>query len=269
MTNETSGTRDFEKKESEILTLSQGAFGIVYPVYWSALGILKDAIDILITEYASSPPTGESKYALALLMLINRSIQHLESIRLLTERGLYGDAFILLRSVMSDLSMCNYLSIHPELLDLFLNENEKDYQENKEFKNAFNEGEIERSLIARGIEPAKNGFRVLSKTSHASSFGSQLFGYRPDGGNKYHFNYGPKFDAEKGLLLMLILTSGHYDFLVQILAYEEQKGNGKLFGEWKGIAERVRQLKSELEIVDGALKATIINFSHKKLRPLS
>jgi len=257
MSIEPSGTRDFESKEAEILDLTKKTFQLAYPIYWSGLRILKDAVDLLIKEYAASPDTEKPKYKLVLLMLVNRAIQHLESMRLLVERGLYGDAFVLTRSVMSDLSMVSYLSFHPELHDLFLKESEKDYQENKAFKKAFNEGEIERELTKKGMQTADNAFRILSKTSHASAFGSQLFGYRPSRGNKYHFNYGPKFDAEKGLLLMFVIASGHYDFIVQILAHIEGLENGILPPEWNGVAARTLELESQVQIFNTSVEKTL------------
>ncbi len=264
MSKPVEGRRDFETLELEIKESTKMTLSLLYPIYWEGLGVLKDAVALLINEVKETPGTEEAKFKTIQLMLVNRSIQHLETIRILMERGLYGDAFVIVRSIMSDLSMLIYLFSHPELRDLFLKETEDDYQKNPAFKDAFSEGTIERDIVAHGGKPAKKAFRILSKSSHASAFGSQLYGYRGKG-NKYHFNYGPKLEIHKALMLAMTLSTGHYDFVVQLLAYQEELGNGELPEDWKNIAKAAAKLPITASAFDFAAKAVMKDYLSKNV----
>lgn len=255
--DELCGSRNFEEKEEKIVELTQNAVRLVYPIYWEGLNLLKDVINLLIEDTTKSEDGGAKKYSMAYLLLINRSIQHIESIRLLTERGLYGDNFVLMRSLMSDLSMMQYLHFHPELLDLFLNEKQEDYQTNKEFKKAFSESAVENDLVARGITPFSTAFQTLSKASHASSFGSQLYGSRGEQDGQYHLNYGPKFQPEKALMLMDLITSSHYDLINNVLWHRHHAKEVLDTEEWDRIKTDLRGLKKRVDTLSEAARKTI------------
>ncbi len=120
--DEPCGSRNFEEKEEKIAKLTKDSVQIAYPIYWEGLNLVKDVINLLVDDATNCPDGNRRKFSMVYLMLINRSLQHIESMRLLTERGLYGDSFVIMRGLMSDLSMMQYLHFHPELLDLFLNE---------------------------------------------------------------------------------------------------------------------------------------------------
>lgn len=255
--NEPCGSRNFEEKEEKIVGLTQDAVRLVYPIYWEGLNLLKDVINLLIEDTTKNKDAGAKKYSMTYLLLINRSIQHIESIRLLTERGLYGDSFVLMRSLMSDLSMMQYLHFHPELLDLFLNEKQEDFQTNKEFKKAFSENAVENDLVARGVTPFSMAFQTLSKASHASSFGSQLYGSRGERDGQYHLNYGPKFQPEKALMLMDLIASSHYDLINNVLWHRYHVEEDLDTEGWGKVKTNLRGLKNQVEILSGAAKKTI------------
>lgn len=253
--NEYCGVRDFENEEKRITKLTKSTLNIIYPIYWSGLNLIKDVIELLIKETADcKESTGQ--YNLAYLMLLNRSVQHIESIRLLTERGLYGDGFFLLRGVMSDLSMMTYLHYHEELLGLFLSEQKEDYQKNQSFKEAFKESAIEKDLTGRGMKPFSSSFQILSKTSHSSAFGSQLYGSRGEGKN-YHFNYGPKYQAEKSIILMDIITSSYYDLVANVLWHRNDNKEEINTNGWKNVRIKLSKLKGQITINTQAVKDTI------------
>jgi len=255
--NEPCGSRNFEEKEAKIVDLTKNALGIAYTAYWSGLNLLKDTVNLLIDDVTNCPDGNRKKYSTAYLLLINRSIQHIESIRLLTERGFYGDSFVLLRSLMSDLSMMQYLHFHPELLDLFLNEKQEDYQTNKEFKRAFSESMVENDLIDRGVKPFGTSFQMLSKASHASSFGSQLYGSRGEGEGQYHLNYGPKFQPEKALMLMDLVASSHYDLINNVLWHRYHSGEDISTEGWNKVKKDLRNLSRRVKTLTEAAKETI------------
>lgn len=254
--DENCGTRNFEEKEERIVELTQNALSIAYSIYWTGLNLIKDVINLLI-EDATNATEDAKKYSMAYLMLLNRSIQHIESIRLLTERGFYGDSFVILRSLMSDLSMMQYLHFHPELLDLFLNEKQEDYQDNKEFKKSFSESAMEKDLVGKGVKPFGSAFQMLSKASHASSFGSQLYGSRGEKKGQYHFNYGPKYQPEKSLMLIDLVVSSHYDLVTNILWHRYHAKEEIDTAGWNKVKDDLKKLKGKVSIHTEAAKETI------------
>lgn len=251
------GSRNFEEKEAKIVELTKDSVKIAYPIYWEGLNLVKDVINLLIDDATNCPDDRGKKFSMAYLMLINRSLQHIESIRLLTERGLYGDSFVIIRSLMSDLSMMQYLHFHPELLDLFLNEKQEDYQTNKEFKKAFSESAVENDLVDRGVTPFGSAFQMLSKASHASAFGSQLYGSRGEKDGQYHLNYGPKFQPEKALMLIDLVTSSHYDLVTNVLWHRYHAKEEIETDAWNKVKDDLRKLKDKVEILTNAAKETI------------
>lgn len=259
--NEPCGTRNFEAKEAKILSLTQSTYKIVYPIYWVGLNLTKDVINLLVQEIEESNGR-EKKYNTAYLMLLNRAIQHLESVRVLTERGLYGDSFALIRSLMSDLVMMQYLHFHPELIDTFLNEGQDDYQNNKYFREAFSEATMRSDLIKRGVKKFGTSFQILSKISHASSFGSQFYGFNK-GGSKYHLNYGPAFQPKMALMLMDLVATGHYDLITNILWHKYQGDEDLNSNAWMKIDSRFELFSEQVVIFNRVTEQTIKHFKSK------
>jgi hypothetical protein len=256
MDKELCGKRNFEEEEEKIMTLTKSTLERAYPIYWTGVELVKDVINLLIED--TDKGQDESKnYSKAVLLLFNRSIQHIESIRLLTERGLYGDSFVLIRSLMSDSAMMQYLHFHPELVDLFLKENQDDYQENKDFKNAFNEGTLEKELVGKGITSFGSSFKILSKASHASAFGSQLYGSRGKIKGQYHFNYGPKFQAEKALLIIDMIAGSYYDLVSNVLWHRYHSKEDLDSNSWKKVQADLDKLKFDIDVFATAALATI------------
>lgn len=255
--DEPCGSRNLGEKEERIAKLTKNAVKPAYPIYWKGLNLLKDVINLLIKDATENKKERSRKYSIAYLLLINRSIQHIESMRLLTERGLYGDSFVLMRCLESDLSMMQYLHFHPELLDLFLNEKQEDYQTNKEFKRMFSEGAVERDLSKRGVTPFGTSFQILSKASHASSFGSQFFGSRGAKDGQYYLNYGPKFQPEKALMIIDLIAVSNYDLINSVLWHRYHAGEDLNTAKWNRVKAGQRGLKGQVNILSEVMKKTI------------
>ena len=252
------GSADFEKAEEEIIKKTKDTFQLFYPVYWSGLKTLKEAIRLLIAENLAS----ENKYVTALLVLANRSIQHLESMRILTERGLYGDAFVLSRSLMSNVAMIQYLRYKPEFVEDFLKETRESYQDKKSgFSTKFSETAIHKVLTEAGVAPFRNSFEVLSKTVHASAFGAQLYGSRGAKGDQYHLKYGPGFESEKALALLAITSAGHFDLLDNVLAYRCRQDSTP---EWERVLAETNALEDQVEIFSQSAVAVMDTLLGKK-----
>lgn len=252
------GSRNFEEKGEKIVELTKSSVQIAYPIYWEGLNLVKDVINLLIDDVTNYLDGNRKKYSIAYLMLINRSLQHIESTCLLTERGLYGDSSVIIRSLMSDFSMMQYLHFHPELLDLFLDEKQEDYQtNNKGFKKFFSESTIENDLVSKGVTPFGSTFQMLSKASHASAFGSQLYGSRGEKDGQYHLNYGPKFQPEKALMFIDLVASSHYDLVTNVLWHRFHAKEEIDTEAWNKVKDDLRKLKERVEVLTDATKETI------------
>lgn len=248
---------NFEKIEQKIVRLTKSSLKKAYPVYWLGVEIILSVVKQLQKEVGEAKENDDFniyKYDKVFLILIGKGIQNTESIRILLERGLYGDCFPLTRNVLSNISMMQYLHFHPELLDLFLSEGQKDFQNNIKFRRAFSEYAVETELVKQGIEPIRSAFEMLSKTAHASYFGSQLYWSKDHKNGTHHIKYGPKFEPEKAVLLSDIFSSIHYDFITIILWHRHHLKENIETPEWMTIRENLKELKKGvLEYSNSAL----------------
>lgn len=248
----------FHEKEQESMKRTHKIFKDFTPLYERSLSVLMRIVDILVVEVEEREDLAYNKAA---LILLNRSIQHAESIRVLNAYGLYGNAISIVRSVMGDMNMLQYLHFHPELVEKFLQEGADEYQTNPEFKKLFNEYAVEKDLESRGRKSHLDSFYTLSKTIHPSSWGSQLYGRRV-GKGKYSLKYGPGFEGEKSLAILLVLATIYYDFIVLILHHRHHDKRDLSFSEWEDIKSSTRKLRQEVD--DFCNHATRTLVRHKK-----
>lgn len=251
--------KEFNKKEEKTKELTNHGCAQAYPVYWLGVEVVLKVVDLLQKEISMNEnnKTEVVKYNKAYLVLLSRSIQHAESMRILVENGLYGDCFPLSRNLLSNFNMMQYLHYHPEFLDLFLSERQDDYQKNKEFRAVFREDVIERDLMSRGVQPMGGVFHMLSKTSHASYFGAQLYWTKDHKSGLHNLKYGPAFEPEKALLLSNLFSATHYDHINLILwhrhhAKEEIETEG-----WFEVREKLKDLKLSAEKFSKAALAAV------------
>jgi hypothetical protein len=200
----------FEKKKNKTKKRTRKVFKNFYIIYNKGLEIILELKNELISEFEKDKDKNFNK---ACLLLLSRYVQHLESIITLTEASLYGDATALVRNILGDINMLYYLHFKPKLLTLFLQESEKEYQTNPEFKKNFSENQIEKYLIEKGLLSIKDSFEKLSKGNHASSWGCQFYGIRGKDKNKYSLKYEPRYETYKPLYIFPMIVSAHYDFI--------------------------------------------------------
>lgn len=260
------GKLGFDKDYQRTLRTTRRTFFPFYSLHSESLKEVLRVKDELISDMQKGY---DKDFNEAALLLLSRSIQHFESIFLLTERGLYGDAFTLLRSVMSDMNMFYYLHFNPHLISDFIKESDVDYQSDKNFRSNFNEGAIEKDLEARGVKSIKKSFQILSKTAHASAWGTQLYGTEGkivNGRQQFHAKYGPGFETKKALVLFSIMVSSHWDYLNMILwhRYHNKLDINSKF--WMSIRHRVRDLKPRILDLSDFGESILINFDAMKKR---
>ncbi len=230
----------FARKRQKSIYLTKKTFPQFYPIYNDSLSLVLSVVDLLTKEIEEKK---DEKFNKATLFLLSRSIQHLETIIVLTENGLYGDAYIILRGVLSDMSMMYYLHFRQDLLDMFLNEKSDDYQQNKKFKELFNEGAIEKYLASKDMPSIRESFQKISKAAHASSWGVQFYGTEGKIKHQYNLKYGPGFESKKALAMLSMIESAHWDYLNIILWHRYHSNLDITSNSWEEIKKQVRKLK--------------------------
>ena len=116
-----------------------------------------------------------SRFEEALLLLGNKVLSHLRSIKAVLIKGWHGTANSLLSLLLADLTMIMYLAFNPRLVEMWFSETQDTYQKDKGFREAFSEGTIHAAIQARGIEDTYEIFRIFRKTTHGSFWGTQAY----------------------------------------------------------------------------------------------
>jgi hypothetical protein len=231
----------FDEKYKKLVTTTRETFEPFYKICSSALLELLKVKEKLIEEVRLDR---DKEFNEAALLLISRSLQHHESIFILIERGLYGDAFSIARNILSDVSMFYYLHHNPELIPMFIKESDTSYQDDAAFKKAFNEGTIQKNLKVNGHSAPVKSFQLLSKTAHASAWGAQLYGTgdRKDP-NVFIAKFEPQFESKKALGLLGIILSVNWDYLNMVLWHRHHNKLDVNSKFWLGIQENVKKLR--------------------------
>jgi len=253
--------KPFSIKRQRSVLLTSKHLRAFYPVYKKSTEGLLDAIDLLVNEVEKKI---DERFNRAALILLSRSVQHFESVIILTENGLYGDAISILRSILSDMLMMNYLHLHPELIELFLKENTSDYRKSKKFRESFAESTMIEDLQKYGSVLSKETFSKLSKASHASSWGVQFYSTESNDGKKQNLKYGPGFETKKALMLLSMILSGPWDFLNILLHHRRRDGLNVESDGWREIQEIVDELDNPIRQLSSKGKKILLNWKLKK-----
>ena len=206
----------------------------------------------------------DQKYEEAALHLINKLFQHGESVKLLVETGLYGDAMTIMRSVISSMNMLYYLHYQPKFIDDFLKETKDSYQENSSFKSKFNESEINKCLVRHDMPSGQEAFNLMSKGTHASAYGGQLF--CSVHGNNAHMKYAPGFEASKLAAFTSILVAFHWDIVTIMLWHRHSNSLSLAEKEWRSIIRRQGALGRRVKPLSDAAMMLFYVFSDKEGR---
>lgn len=247
----------FARKKQKSIYLTRRTFWQFYPIYNDSLKALLNVVDLLVKEVEEKK---DEKFNKAALLLLSRSIQHLETIVILTENGLYSDAWIILREVLSDMNMMYYLHFRQDLLDMFLGEKGDDYQLNKKFKTLFNEGAIAKYLVSKNMPSIRESFQKISKAVHASSWGVQFYGIEGKTKHQYNLKYGPGFESKKALTLLTMIESAHWDYLNIILWHRHHYSLDIQSNPWEEIKRRVREIKGAVLKFNAISMRILLNY---------
>lgn len=129
--------------------------------------------------------TEYTRFEEALLILSSKMVSDAQCTRLCVTSGWTGTALGVERMFQSARNMILFLGYYPEYLEMWFQEKHDSYQTDKEFKRTFSEGNISSSLSKVGFSDNTLTFQLLSKGSHASYFGMQVYA------SKGHLTFHP------------------------------------------------------------------------------
>lgn len=170
----------------------------------------------------------------AFIGLSSKVISHTESIRTLINIGRYGDATVLTRALISDVTMVTYLSICPEdcadWIELSMVREPRMTRQGQYGKllEKFREGELRRKIEAAGFRPVSmEGYGAYSEALHASAWGLQFYAYvepHPRGEHTHTLYYAPIYDPWVALRAVTVMTSSLLEPIANFLWWCEKTG---------------------------------------------
>lgn len=158
--------------------------------------------------------------------------------------GYYGNAMVLMRTIINYLNMSIYVRHHPEDAELLLEEKKESFKENKIYKKKFHEFNIKRKLNQLGYRIPEE-YDDIAKTTHGSLWGSQVFGFKgfetPE--EEFEIQFSPKFSMTQCTTYLSFIISVPTDFSVYCMQYLSEKGvkiDKELADEYNDLQRRVR-----------------------------
>jgi hypothetical protein len=144
-------------------------------------GLLRILLRVMRSLEASAGKHGDRSFPFAAVLLLAKVFSHTESIRILIDVGRYGDAVVVLRAVVSDVRMLQYLAVTPDDVPDWIDAAEVRPQpyvtgsRRKELAEKFQEKKIRNRLQQSGAEPYEDLFQGFSEASHGSLWGMRYF----------------------------------------------------------------------------------------------
>lgn len=146
----------------------------------------------------------DSRAKNAVLFILPRIVQSLQSIRLLTAKGYYYDSTIIKRGLLESIGLCKYLSSNEEEADQWLNGKKVELASIHLFDYALKLDQAEMKTSARAFYGQLCDFVHTNLRGALSLYGGEAkVGKRKQtviaGSVKVKFQFAPKFD-EKGVI---------------------------------------------------------------------
>jgi len=244
----------FSRRRNESEYLTQKSLKPFYETYFRSVQLLLKIIPLL--EKERNILKIDVEYNRAASTLINKSLQHFESVIVLTEQGLYGDATALMRNVTSDLLMLDYLNLHPELVSKFLEETKTTYQDDSSFKKIFNEVTMIRELQSHGSVLSMETFSIMSKASHSSHWGSQMYAYDLPNGDIAYKN-GPRYEFKKSVAHWAMIVAAPFDFARSVMRHRVHTKLDMISKEWRLVHKEIVAIEPTLDALQASAREVV------------
>jgi hypothetical protein len=204
------------------------------------------------------------------LWLASKVFSHAESIRALVAIGRYGDASMLIRGLLGDVTMLQYISSHPdsclELVELSMlrEPTPKKGTRFAKLKAKYSEPNLRRAIEKAGDRPwSREIYGIYSDPAHPSLWGMQFYGRRQLGtAADFSITCAPLFEQIAAFRCIGYCSALLFDAIITFFVWRQRSGipwGEDLEGTW--LAECDDTLK-EL-----ASASAYLARNHKKLYP--
>lgn len=199
-------------------------------IYAVADQLLEMLLECLRLSEARPEDERRDNFLFAFIALGSKIVSHVESIRVLINIARYGDAAVLIRVFIGDITMLQYLSLFPEEAREWL-ETSRVRQavpsrkgRYSDLRRKFNESAMRRRIEKAGVRPVSaEGYGAFSEAVHPSLWGIQHYAQQEifqDG--QYLIQYAPVYDPLTAWRRALVMTALLLDAIESFLAWCEQ-----------------------------------------------
>lgn len=137
--------------------------------------VLEALLDAIMTAAALRGMNDGNRFVEIYLTLGTKLFQNAEAVYILVRNGWAAAAFPVYRSILSDGWTLAYLYFCPDLREQWLKEEEDTFHTSKEFRQAFSEAEMAKTLREHGFVISDGVWSYFSKAAHGSAFGARLW----------------------------------------------------------------------------------------------
>ncbi len=137
--------------------------------------VLEALLDAIVTAGALRGMNDGNRFVEIYLTLGTKLFQNAEAVYILVRNGWAAAAFPVYRSILSDGWTLAYLYFRPDLREQWLKEEEDTFQTSKEFRQAFREAEMVKTLREHGFVISDGVWTYFSKAAHGSAFGARFW----------------------------------------------------------------------------------------------
>ena len=196
----------------------------------------------------------QGKYPFAYALLASKCVSHADSVSALTDIGRYGDAFVILRVLLSETLMARYLLEFPsEVVPWLTYAKERPSATKAErlrLQRRFADSRIRKRLLQRGLNVDANAraFAMLSEPAHASSWGIMFYAKR-DLRGKFTLVLDGYLDAARGVELAQFMMIRLSDILNTFSLWAQQQGVPRMLR----LSKRFLALHEDLERTHGVI----------------
>lgn len=179
----------FLKDEEEIAKKTLGHFRKEFELYERSFNLLLETVDYLCDLTTKDKPFG-SMAKDAIMFIMPRIVQSMQSIRILKLKGYYYDASVLERGLMESMGLCAYFALNDKEAENWLKGKDVKIAKIKLF-------EYVPTLLKKDARGAKSLYGELCRYVHSNIRAIMSLVVRQPETQDLRLRFGPEFDKEK------------------------------------------------------------------------
>lgn len=217
------------------------------------------------------PETCEGSYLFVFLGLASKVVSHAEAIRTVVSVGRYGDASMLIRGLIGDVIMLQYIAGYPEdcgeicEMSRVRKQGWKSGSRYRELGEKYKESNLRKKIEEVGDRPWSGEiYGIYSEPSHPSVFGLKFYGRQVKGVEaEFVLTWGPQIEQVASFRCASALTALLVDALDTFFVWNQRSGGDSwadgLEKDWMSMREQYfREVQSATNYLITA---------HKRLYP--